>query len=233
VVWVVGATRGLGREIAKQFAEIGCAVCLSGRNSRQLRSAAHEIARRGGTAHAFPLDIRNPRAVPSTARKISKLVGEVDVLVTNAGVTVFKSFVETSLAEFNDLISTNLVGHINCIKSVLPAMIRRKHGWIINIISNAAVKTFEESAAYTATKAGMLGVGRVLREEMREHGVKVVNVIPGAIDTTIWSPRVRERYGERMMQAKSVAEAVVAAYTMPGDVVVDEIVLRPLLGDLS
>ena len=233
VVWVMGASRGIGREIAKQFASIGCRVCLSGHDANALTSAVKEILALGGTAASFPCNVAHPVSILATSKKIKKTYGDVDVLVNNAGITVFKSFLDTRLNEFSDIIDTNLFGHIACIKAVLPSMVKRKSGWIINILSNAAVKTFEGSAAYTATKTGMLGLGRVLREEMRQHGVKVVNVIPGATSTEMWSPVMRRRHTHRMMTAKSVAEAVLAAYRMPDDIVVDEMLIRPMKGDID
>lgn len=233
VVWVVGASRGIGREIAKEFASIGCHVCLTARNRRQLTGVVKEIRSLGGVADSFPCDISRATAIPATAKKIKKIVGDIDVLVNNAGITVFKTFLDTTPQEFSKIIETNLIGQATCIRAVLPSMVRRKSGWVINILSNAATRTFEASAAYTATKAGMLGLGRVLREETRRHGVKVVNVIPGATETGMWSNAARKKYASRMMSPKSVAEAVLAAYRMPDDVVVDEMRLRPLLGDID
>ena len=233
VVWVIGASRGIGREIAKQFATIGCEVCVSSRNSKEIGSAVKDIKRLGGRAYSFPCDITRTRSVLATAKRIQKQLGGIDVLVNSAGITVFKSFLETSLKEFSDIIATNLEGQIACIKAALPIMVKRKRGWIFNILSNAAIKTFEGSAAYTATKAGMFGLGKVLREEMKRYKIKVVNVLPGPTETEMWQPNVRKKYSHRMMRAKSVAEAVLACYQMPDDVVVDEMIIRPIQGDIE
>ncbi|HEV8539272.1 MAG TPA: SDR family oxidoreductase [Bacteroidota bacterium] len=233
VVWVVGASRGIGREIARQFAFIGCDVCLSARSRKDLKAAVGEIASLGGRAYSFPCDITRQRSILSTARQIRKRFGDVDVLVNSAGITVFKTFLNTTPDEFRDILATNLYGPIVCTKAVLPTMVKRRRGWIFNILSNAAIKTFEGSAAYTAAKAGMHGLGRVLREELRASNVKVINVIPGATDTEMWSPRDRGKHGHRMMKAKSVAETVLSVFHMPDDIVVDEIVLRPMMGDIS
>ncbi len=233
VVWVVGASRGIGKEIAKEFGSIGCEVCLSGRNARELESVVAEIVHLGGRAHAFPCNITSPRTILATVVRISNRVGDVDVLVNNAGVTVFKSFQDTSLSEFHQIIATNLEGQIACTKAVLPSMIERKSGWIFNILSTASIMTFEGSAAYTATKAGMLGLSKVLREELRPSLVKVVNVMPGPTDTAMWSRSDRRRLSKKMMAPKSVAEAVLAAYQLPPDVVPEEIVLRPIGGNIE
>ena len=233
VVWVTGASRGIGREIAIQFASIGCNVCLSSRNVRRLDQIVAEIKKMGGNAHTFPVDIARPQSIDRVVNRISTQIGKIDILVNNAGMTVFKSFLSTSLEEFQTIIATNLYGHIACIKAVLPSMVKDRSGWIFNIISNAAVKTFEGSSAYTATKAGMLGVGRVLREEMRRHQIRVVNIIPGATETEMWKPVMRKQFGRRMMRPQSVAETVLAVYQMPDDLVVDEILFRPIQGDIS
>jgi short-subunit dehydrogenase len=233
VVWVTGASRGIGKEIAKQFAFLGCKVALSSRSSSHLKNVEKEIHNSGGRASSFVCDVAETEEVMKTVKAITKTMGTVDVLVNNAGITVFKSFLDTTLEEFDDILDTNLEGQIACIKAVLPSMVKKKQGWIINILSNAAVKTFEGSAAYTAAKAGMLGLSRVLREEMRKYNVKVVNVIPGPVETMMWSKEDKAKYSHRMMSPQSVAEAVLAVYQLPDDVVVDEIRLRPMKGDIE
>jgi short-subunit dehydrogenase len=233
VVWVVGASQGIGREIAGQFASIGADVCLSGRNARGLEAAVKEITAAGGKAHAFPCNISFPRSILATVVRIRNRVGDIDVLVNNAGVTIFRSFLDTSLSDFHEIIATNLEGQVACIKAVLPSMVARKKGWIISVHSTASVATFTGSAAYTASKAGMHALTKVLREEMRPHGVKVVNILPGATNTAMWSAEDRKRFGKRMMAPKSVAEAVLAAYQMPRDLIVEELVVRPQLGDIG
>jgi short-subunit dehydrogenase len=233
IVWVTGASRGIGREVAKQFAFIGCKVCLSARNKKILQSVVKEITSLGGTAYSFPCDISNKNAVASTLKKIRQHVGEVDILINNAGISSFKSFLETPFKNFEKIIQTNLIGSAFMVKAVLPAMIKKKEGWIFNVISMVALKTYENSSAYTASKSGLLGFGKVIREELKEYNIKVINVIPGATATDIWHPKLREKYGFRMMKPKSVAEAILSVYQMPDDVVVDELVVRPILGDLS
>ncbi|MBI5022306.1 MAG: SDR family oxidoreductase [Ignavibacteriales bacterium] len=233
VVWITGASSGIGRETAKQFARLGCRVCVSARRKKELSVLVKEIIGLGGYAYPFPLDITNLAEIQKVAKQIAKQFGRVDVLINNAGITSFKSISETSIKEIDAILKTNLLGHIACIKSVLPSMIERKGGSIFNIISMVAVKMYENSGAYTASKSGMLGFGKVLREEVRNLNIKVVNVIPGATDTEIWNKKIREKYSDRMMKAKSVAEAILSVYQMPDDVVIDELVIRPITGDIN
>lgn len=208
-------------------------MCLSARSTRQLKDAAKRIIDVGGRAYPFPCDLSSSSAIDRTVKIIQKQIGEIDVLVNNGGITVFKSFLNTSMEEFDDILATNLRGHVACIKAVLPSMVKRKQGWIFNIISTAAIKTFKDSAAYTATKAGMLGFARVLRDEVGANNVKVVNFLPGPTETAMWSRADRRKFSRRMMSAKSVAEAILAVYRMPNDIVIEEIVLRPMLGDID
>jgi 3-oxoacyl-[acyl-carrier protein] reductase len=233
VVWITGASRGIGKETAKQFASLGCIVCLSSRNTRELNKTAREIELLGGRAHVYPMDITRYNSIPVVHRKIRKEVGAIDIVVNNAGLTSFRSFMETPQSIVHDIIETNLTGPLILLKEILPSMVERKKGWIFNIISMVARKTFEGSSVYTASKAGLLGFGKVLREEMRSHDIRVINIIPGPTETEIWHPKVRRKYAWRMMQAKSVAEAILAAYQMPDDLVVDEMVVRPIHGDLN
>ncbi|MBI5217237.1 MAG: SDR family oxidoreductase [Ignavibacteriae bacterium] len=233
VVWVMGASRGIGKEIAKQFASIGCEVCLSSRTKSKLFLVEREIRRLGGRANIFPCDISETEQIVSTAKKIEKKFGRIDVLINNAGITSFKNVADESLEMIDDILDINLEGPIVCTKVVLPGMIKRKSGWIINILSSVAIKTFKGSGAYTAAKEGLYGFAKVLREEVREHNIKVINIIPGATETEMWHPKLRQKYGERMMKPHDVAEAILAAYRMPESVVAEDIVLRPILGDLN
>jgi len=233
VVWITGASRGIGEEIAHQFASIGCIVCLSGRTTAQLQRVAREIHGRGGIAEVIPCDVSKTQSVFSAFRSIEKKRGPVDVLVCNAGVTTFQSFLETPMDVYDDIIDTNLRGHIVCVKAVLPSMVKRKRGWIFNISSNAAVKTFPGASAYSTTKAGLLAMMKVLREEVKRHNVKVINVLPGPTETEMWSRQSRRKFSSRMMRARSVAEVVLSAFLAPEDVVIDELILRPVLGDIE
>ncbi len=233
VVWVVGASRGIGKEIGKQFASIGCEVCLSSRSVKGLKLVAKEIETLGGKASIIPCDITKIKEIQSAAKNILKKFGRIDILINNAGITSFKNTADESLKAIEAIIETNLKGPIACITTVLPGMMAQKSGWIINILSTVAVKTFKGAGAYTAAKEGLYGFSKVLREEMREHNIKVMNILPGATVTEMWHPKLRDKYRHRMMTPGDVAEAVLSAYRMPQTVVVEDMMLRPILGDLD
>jgi short-subunit dehydrogenase len=111
-------------------------------------------------------------------------------------------------------------------------MISRKSGTILNISSVASIKILKGSSVYSASKAGLLQYSRVLREEVRLHNIKVIDVLPGATETPIWNQNVRNKHGERMMKPTDVGKLVIQLVSQSGNMVTEEVVLRPVTGDL-
>ncbi len=232
VIWVTGASRGIGAAIARAFAAIGAHVVLSGRNIRYLQRNTQRITRAGQKASFVKCDVTSEASVRRAYKSIVKQYHVVDVLVNNAGVTCFRPFEKTAVRDFDAVLATNLRGTFLCTKSVLPAMVKRRAGVIINIVSVAAITTFENSSAYAAAKAGMLAMSRGLRSEVRKKGVRVMDILPGAVETEMWDNAVRKKYHEKMLQPEDVADVVVSAFRQPQRVLAEEIVIRPLEGDL-
>jgi 3-oxoacyl-[acyl-carrier protein] reductase len=161
-------------------------------------------------------------------------VGDIDILINNAGISSFKKFIDTKPEVFENIININLRGPFLCIQSVLPGMLKKNSGIIINIISVSAIKTFTKSSAYAASKAGLLAMSRSLREEVRKYGIKIIDIFPGATETEIWSKDSRDKFRDKMMKTEDVAEAVfeVIKLSMNNRMHVEEIVFRPQEGDL-
>lgn len=233
VVWVVGASRGIGKEIALQFAMTGCRVCLSSRSARPLGLIARDITVAGGLAEVFRCDIGDVRDVRRTASAIERKFGRIDALVLNAGATSFSGFLETSDRELDGMMRTNLTGPLHCLRAVLPGMVRRRNGWIGAVLTTAALKTYTGSSVYSASKAGLRAALNVIREELRTSNIRVVSLFPGATETAMWPSAIRKRHGKRMMRPAGVAEVFVDLFHHPSDVVPEEIVLRPPLGDIG
>ena len=118
------------------------------------------------------------------------------------------------------------------IKAVLPQMISNRSGTIINILSVVTKKTFTKSSVYAASKMGLLGYTNSLREEVRKHNIKVINVMPGATATAMWSKDMRSEYSERMMTSEDIARVLVWAFLQKENLVTEELLLRPIEGDL-
>jgi NADP-dependent 3-hydroxy acid dehydrogenase YdfG len=232
IVWVTGASRGIGAAIARAFAADGAHVVLTGRDVRALQRNARQIRKLGGAASTVRCDVEQEKSVSLAYKTISKKFRKVDVLVNNAGVTFFKTFEKTTVKDFDHVMATNLRGVFLCTKSVLPAMVSRGNGFIINILSVSATTTFKNSSAYAATKAGVLALSRSLRAEVRKRGVRVIDILPGAVETEMWNRDERKKYHNKMMQPEDVAEVVVSVIRQPKRVLTEEIVIRPVEGDL-
>lgn len=231
-VWVTGASSGIGRAAAAEFAKVGCKVFASARRSGELERLNSELEKENRSVEIFPCNVASYQNVDSTFKKIAAN-NKIDCLVNNAGVTTFKLAVENSINEMNDIINTNLLGSIYTIKAVLPHMIESGGGTIINVLSVVAKAVYTKSSVYTASKMGLLGYTNSLREELREHNIRVINILPGATETPMWPGKLRELHSEKMMTPEDVARIVVWTYLQKGNAVAEEIVLRPVTGDLK
>ncbi|MCH7515583.1 MAG: SDR family oxidoreductase [Bacteroidetes bacterium] len=228
-IWITGASSGIGKAAVKEFMAIGCNVFASARRVPELERLVDE--NNGSQTKIFPCNVASQKNVEQTFKKIISEF-EVNCLINNAGITSFKSVEENSIKETDDIITTNLLGSIYTIKSVLPHMKKIGGGTIINVLSVVTEKTFLNSAAYTASKMGLFGYTKVLREEVRAYNIRVVNIIPGATETPIWTNEMRKEKGERMMNPNSVARIMVSAFLQTDNLVTEEIIVRPVQGDI-
>ncbi len=228
-VWITGARSGIGRAIAEAFVREGAQVYISGRDANGLRDTAEEI---GKAVHAITCDVTDADDVSRTCSKILEAAGRIDILINNAGSTVFKPFTDTSIEDFDRLMATNVRGPFLTSKAVLPGMIARGAGSIVMINSMAALQVFPNSSAYAGTKGGLKMLSDCLRGEVRSSGVRVLSVFPGATNTPIWPESVRKKHGDAMMTSEDVAEAVVGACAASPNVMVENIVMQPIGGPL-
>lgn len=231
-IWITGASSGIGRTAAAEFAKVGCKVFASARRNVELERLNAELEKENRSVEIFPCNVASYQNVESVFKKISAN-NKIDCLVNNAGVTTFKLAVENSINEINDIITTNLLGSIYTIKAVLPHMIANGGGTIINILSVVAKSVYTKSSAYTASKMGLLGYANSLREEVRQHNIRIINILPGATETPMWPGKIRENYADKMMSTEDVARIVVWSYLQKGNAVAEEIVVRPITGDLK
>ena len=197
-----------------------------------LRKLKHSIEAKGGRCEIARMDVRSEKNVSATARELLMRVKHIDILVNNAGITYFKDFLATTTKEFDNVISTNLRGLFLTAKGVLPSMLKRKTGLIINVLSFAAKTTYTKSGAYAASKSGAEAMMNVLRAELREKGIGVMNVYPGAVLTRMWLPKHRQKYSNQMLEPQEVAELIYEASVRAKSVMVEELIIRPPGGDL-
>ncbi len=230
-IWITGASSGIGRAAAEEFARTGSRVFVSARRVTELERLNQSLKKEKLELDIFPCNVASSANVDQAAKKILA-EHKIDCLINNAGITSFKLAEENSINEIDDIINTNLLGSIYTIKSVLPKMIEQGGGTIINILSIVTKKVFTNSSAYAASKNGLKAYTDVLREEVRKHKIKIVNVIPGATVTPMWSQEIRKENSERMMTVEDIARLLVWIYLQKENMISEEIVVRPIEGDL-
>ena len=229
-VWITGASSGIGKAAVEEFISVGCNVFASSRRVTELERMLQDDKK--GQIEIYPCNVASYKNVDQTVKKITSEYN-INCLVNNAGVTSFKLAKENTIKEIDEIINTNLLGSIYAIKAVLPHMIKLGGGTIINVLSFAAKKTFLKSSAYSASKMGLLGYSNVLREEVRKYNIRIINIIPGATETAMWDRETREKHSERMMSTENIARLMVSAFLQKENLVSEEIVIRPITGDLD
>jgi NADP-dependent 3-hydroxy acid dehydrogenase YdfG len=232
VIWVTGASTGIGKEIANEFSKAGHIVVVTARRKSRLVRIVSEIKFAEREASAFVCNVLSERSIQITAKRIREKYGSIDALINNAGTTVFKSFLETKTFDYDNVIDTNLRGAFLCMKFVLPQMIKNKKGHIINILSVAANTAFENSSVYAASKAGLLAMSNCIREEVRRYNIKLSNILPGVVETAMWDSRSRQRFKNRMLSPNDIAKLVLDIFQQPKKVMVEDIVVRPIKGNI-
>lgn len=236
VVLITGASQGIGEAIAKTFAKEvrGVRLALVARNEKNLKTVARACAKvaNAGAAEVeiFGCDVSDDASVSAMSSAVSKRFGAVDVLINNAGSFAMAPFLESSVAEFDRMIAANLRSAFLVTRAVVPAMVKRKRGDVFFMSSIAGLEAYPLSASYCAAKFGVTGLAKVLREETKDKGVRVCCVHPGATWSPSWSASGVQP--ERIMPAADVARAFLDVYRLTRNTVVEEIVLRPQLGDL-
>jgi NAD(P)-dependent dehydrogenase (short-subunit alcohol dehydrogenase family) len=234
VAVVTGGSRGIGQAIACTLANEGCTVIITGRDKSALARSATGISKKvQGRGKVVPLvcDVRAPESVAALFTKMKQRFRRVDILVNNAGVAQpLVSIDQTSLALWRTVMDTNLTGLFLCTRAALPLM--SAGGTIINNLSVAAKTVFPNFAAYNTSKHGALGFTFSLREELIPRGIRVVALMPGAIDTDLWQQFWPEAPRERMMSVESAAQAVLYAVLLPPNANLSELILAPMGGAL-
>ena len=232
VAVVTGAGRGIGRAIALALAREGARVALAARSNGELAAVAHELEQEGATTVAVPTDVRQEASLEALVGRILGEWQQVDVLVNAAGVAAFAPVTDSKLDDWDQMLAVNLRGAVLACRAVLPAMIARKQGTIISVGSVVTSRALPGSAAYTASKYGLLGFSRVLAEEMRPHGVRVGVISAGATDTPLWDAMPGAPPRERMLRADQVAEAALLMAALGPNATLEEVSLLPAGGIL-
>ena len=232
VVLITGASQGIGAEIAKTFAKQvpGVRLALVARNETNLAKVAKACAKLGATAETYSCDVADEVSVDAMAAAVTKRFKVVDVLVNNAGKFAPTGFLSMSVADFDGLLNANLRSLFLVSRAIVPGMVARGQGDVFNMSSIAGLQAYPGGAGYCAAKFGVTGLSKVMRTELKDKGVRVCTVYPGATVSPSWEGSGAD--WNRMMPTADVARAFYDVYRLSRHTVVEEIVLRPQGGDL-
>lgn len=232
VILITGASQGIGAAIAKVFAaEVpGARLALVARSEKNLRTVARACLKHGANVGIFSCDVSAEAAVTAMARAVTKHFGPVDVLINNAGKFFGAPFLALKVADFDAQIAANLRSVFLVSSAFAPAMVKRGRGDIFNMSSIAGLQAYPNGAAYCAAKYGVTGLSAVMRAELKDKGVRVCCLHPGATVSPSWKGSGVP--AARMMPAGDIARAILDVYRLSRRTVVEEIILRPQLGDI-
>lgn len=228
---ITGASSGIGKATARLFIEKGYNVLLIARREHLLDEFKGEQVLKAS------IDIRDKEAFKNSLKDAEKMFGPVELLVNNAGRMMLGNIHSQNESEWQEMYDVNVLGVLTGMQAVLPSMIERKSGTIVNISSIAGKKTFPNHGAYVGTKFAVHSMSENVREEVAEHNVRVITIAPGVVETELLSHTtskdIRDDYTNWKksinggLQPETVAEAIHFAFSQPQHVNIREIVLAP------
>jgi NAD(P)-dependent dehydrogenase (short-subunit alcohol dehydrogenase family) len=226
VALVTGASRGIGRAIALRLASLGASVAICGRDKAALTATSSELERSGGRVYARPADVTRSADIASLVTHTEAALGPISILVNNAGIGLFGPAHERSEADWDLVMNTNLKSAFLVSRAVVPSMIRRGRGDIINISSLAGRNTFATGGLYCASKWGLQGFSGCMAEDLREYGIRVSVVCPGSVGTEFSGRGPKD--ASKVLTPDDVAYAVAMIVTQGPQSFLSEIQLRPV-----
>lgn len=229
---ITGGTKGIGRAIAEKFVKEGFNVAICARTKKDLAAIKKELTQLNPSISVIVkrANMQSKKQVEKFAEKIIDTWGSVDIVVNNAAAFIQGSLLEEPDGLLESMMATNVYGSYYLTRKLLPNLINQKKGHIFNICSVASQKVYPDCSSYVISKFALLGFSKVLRQELMDKNIKVTSVIPGATLTNSWA-EVDLPEG-RIMPPKDVANAIWSAYNLSPSSTVEEIVMRPQLGDL-
>ncbi|TXH25910.1 MAG: SDR family NAD(P)-dependent oxidoreductase [Cyclobacteriaceae bacterium] len=232
LIVVTGGTKGIGRAIADRFAQADFDVAVCARKADQLEKLKKDFKQKYPlvTVYTQPADMADRKQVETFVSFIRNIGQPVDVLVNNAGYFVPGSIATEKEGALEDMMNANLFSAYHMTRGIVDKMISNKSGHIFNMCSIASIKAYSNGGSYAITKFALLGFSKCLREELKTSGIRVTAILPGATRTGSWDGV--DLPDERFMSAEDVAETVFAAWSLSQRSVVEEILIRPQLGDI-
>lgn len=208
---ITGGSRGLGKAIALALANEGVHIAITGRNEKSLQEMANELKKMGVEVAYAAFDVTDKEQVFSSLAKLQQDFGTIDILVNNAGIAAFGSILEMDAELWEDIIKTNLLGAYYVVKAVVPSMVAKKSGDVINVSSTAGLKGNAVTSAYSASKFGLIGMSESMMLELRKHNVRVTTLTPSTIATDMSRDlKLTDGNPEKVLQPEDFAQLVVS-----------------------
>ncbi|WP_299824445.1 SDR family oxidoreductase [uncultured Pontibacter sp.] len=231
-ILVTGGTKGIGRAVIEQFAKNGFHIITCSRNEKELQKLKLEIEQSYTFSKVFyrEADLSQPDSLKAFIKYVKSLKVKIDVLVNNSGLFIPGKIHEEDDSALPFMINTNLYSAYYITKAFVGDMISRRAGHIFNMCSTASITPYTNGGSYCISKYALYGMTKVLREETKEHNVRVTAILPGATLTASWEGV--DLPPERFMKPEDVALAVHNAYIISENSVVEELLIRPQLGDI-
>jgi short-subunit dehydrogenase len=231
IVVITGASRGIGYAIAAEFAAAGARLLLGARNPAHLQEAAAQLTTQYPQCRVETMaaDLADKAGALAFAQWCLSY-GAPDIIVNNAGYFLPGSIHNEPEGQLEAMLQTNLFSAYHLTRQLLPGMMQRRSGHIFNICSIASLQAYPNGGAYSISKFALLGFSKNLREELKNTGIKVTSVMPGAVYTDSWSGSGVAP--ERIMEAADIGKTIYAISRLSAQAVVEEVVLRPQQGDL-
>jgi short-subunit dehydrogenase len=228
---ITGASKGIGKAVAEQFVKNGHTIIICARNEKQLTLTANELQQKYPQCkiHTKSVDVRVKEQVVHFGEWCLS-IGKPDILVNNAGQFLPGSIYDEEEGTIEKMIKTNLYSAYYLTRVLLPVMMQQRSGYIFNICSIASTQAYANGGSYSISKFALLGFSKNLREELKPYGIRVSAVLPGATFTDSWKDSGVDE--DRIMDVNDVAKMIYTASQLSAKSVVEDIVLRPQLGDL-
>ena len=225
---ITGATEGIGRATAFALARAGYRVGVCARTESKVRKLVKELDAGGFEAAGAVADVGEADQVSRMVEQITGSLGDIDVLINNAGVMIARPFEELTLGDWDAVMNTNVRSLFLITRAVISGMRQRRRGTIVNVASLAGRNGFVGGTAYTASKHAVLGFSRSLMLEVRKDNVRVIAVCPGSVDTSMLrdQPMLKSEPG-RILRAEDVAGTILHTLTLPERAMVSELDIRP------
>lgn len=224
-VLIVGATGGIGDETTRLIQNNKAKVFITGRDQSKLNEVADQYG--VDSSRVFALDITDAQAVESVAAKIHEQIGQLDILINAAGIGIIKPLEKLTYEDFGQVIDVNLKGTFHLLKSFLPPMKGAKKGLIINLPGVLGKTPMSGAAAYAASKYGLNGMLKSVREELKRTEVRITNLYLGGVDTPFWDDIDMRVNRDKFITQKEAAKAVWFLCQQPLSGVVSEMVIQP------